>query len=810
MSRFMRAVREHVLVLDGAMGTMLQARGLKAGDCPEQMILDAPEIVEGVHREFAEAGAQVIVTNTFGGNRSKLAHYGLEDKVHQINTRAIEIARSGGGAEVFVLGSIGPSGRFLEPVGDAGFDEMVEVFSEQVRAFVAAGADGISCETFLDIRELKAAVMACKECSDLPIIAMMTFDDEGRTVLGTSPEAAAVTLDALQVDVIGSNCGLGIEGMYEVLHQMRTCTSRPLIAQANAGLPILREGETVFPASPEEMTLYHERLIELGVRIIGGCCGTTPEHIRVMRAALDDMEQNWEFPQRSHGFLSSRTNVCAFAPASRCAIIGERINPTGKKRYSAELREGKTAYIRREAQAQTAAGAHLLDVNCGAPGVDEAAALERAVFAISSVSHLPLVLDSSDPVALEKALKAVDGKVLINSVNGEEKSMGTILPLARKYGAAVIALCLDENGIPKSAEGRVNIARRIITRAKEYGIETCDIIVDCLALTVSAEQDQAAQTLAAIRTLTHTDNVATVLGVSNISFGLPRRPLISATFFAMALEAGLSAAIINPADERMQDAYRSAMVLLGHDKRAEFYVQAYAGSQEQSSAPSADKSVAEENPLQRLSRGIIQGEKDEIVALVEQALAGGYKLMDISNDGLLPGLEEVGRRFGANKIFLPQVLLSAETMQTAFTRLKQEMGASDMKNNGRILMATVEGDIHDIGKNIVCTLLENYGFEVVDLGKNVSAARIVEQALEQNVDAVGLSALMTTTLQQMQVTIDALREAGVKVFTMVGGAVVTQDYADQIGADIYADDAMEAVAKVKELMANNVADNGRG
>jgi len=809
MNRFMRALREHVLILDGAMGTMLQARGLKAGDCPEQMILDAPEVVEGVHREFAEAGAQVIVTNTFGGNRTKLGHYGLEDKVHQINTRAIELARSGGGDEVFVLGSIGPTGRFLEPVGDAGFDEMVEVFSEQVRAFVDAGADGISCETFLDIRELKAAVMACRECSDLPIIAMMTFDDEGRTVLGTSPEAAAVTLDALQVDVIGSNCGLGIEGMYEVLRRMRACTSRPLIAQANAGLPVLQEGETVFPASPAEMTLYHERLIELGVRILGGCCGTTPEHIRAMRAALDDMEQSWQVPQHTQGFVSSRTNVCAFAPASRCAIIGERINPTGKKGYSAELREGKTAYIRREAQAQTVAGAHLLDVNCGAAGVDEPAALERAVFAISSVSHLPLVLDSSDPVALEKALKAVDGKVFINSVNGEEKSMSAILPLARKYGAAVIALCLDESGIPKSAEGRIEIARRIIARAQEYGIESCDVMVDCLALTVSAEQDQAAETLAAIRTLTHTDRVATVLGVSNISFGLPRRALISATFFAMALEAGLSAAIINPADERMQDAYRSAMVLLGHDNRAEFYVQAYADSREQSSAPSPGAEPAEEDILQRLSRGIIQGEKDEIVTLVEQALSEGHELLSISNDGLLPGLEEVGRRFGANKIFLPQVLLSAETMQTAFTRLKQEMGASDMKSNGRILMATVEGDIHDIGKNIVCTLLENYGFEVVDLGKNVAATRIVEQALEQKVDAVGLSALMTTTLQQMQVTIDALRAAGVKVFTMVGGAVVTQDYADQIGADIYAVDAMDAVAKVKKLMAGTAPENGR-
>ncbi len=803
MHKFMRTLGERVLILDGAMGTMLQARGLKAGACPEQMILDAPSVVEGVHREYAAAGAQIIVSNTFGANRTKLAHYGLQERVDEINRRGIELARNAIGDAGFVVGSIGPSGRFLEPVGDAAFDEMVEVFGKQVRAFAAAGADAISCETFLDIRELKAAVIACRTHSDLPVIAMMTFDDGGRTVLGTSPEAAAVTLDGLQVDVIGSNCGLGIDGMFEVLSRMRVCTSRPLIVQANAGLPILKDGKTVFPATPAEMVLYHERLLDLGVRIIGGCCGTTPEHIRVMRETLDQFEQNWKAPVRHRGFASSRTEVCSFSPGSRCAIIGERINPTGKKGYSAELREGKTAYIRREAQTQGAAGAHLLDVNCGAPGVDEAAALERAVLGISSVSSLPLVLDSSDPVALERGLKAADGKVLINSVNGEEKSMDAILPLARKYGAAIIALCLDAQGIPKTASGRVAIARKIVARAQEYGIQRCDVMVDCLALTVSAEQNQAAQTLEAIHTLSHEDGLSTVLGVSNISFGLPCRPLISSTFFAMALNNGLSAAIINPGDERMQDAYRSAMVLLGHDQRAEAYVQAYAGNaaEDISPVPSGAAQQSAENIMARLSEGIIRGEKDEIVALVEQALAQGHDLLAVSNNGLLPGLEEVGRRFGANKIFLPQVLLSAETMQTAFKRLKQEMGDAQMQSNGKILMATVEGDIHDIGKNIVCTLLENYGFEVIDLGKNVSSARIVEQAVAHKVDAVGLSALMTTTLQQMQITITALRAAGVKVFTMVGGAVVTQDYADQIGADIYADDAMEAVERIKKIMA---------
>ena len=799
MNRFLETLQYRVLILDGAMGTMLQARGLEPGGCPELMNLEKPEVVASVHRDYAQAGAQIIVTNTFGGTRSKLEHYGLEDKVYEINVQAAKLARSAlnDPANDFVAGSIGPTGRFVEPVGDASFDEMVDIYAEQVKALVAGGVDLLTCETFLDIRELKAAVMACREYSDLPVMAMMTFDDGGRTVLGTPPAAAAVMLEGLNVDVVGTNCGLGIDGMYEILAEMRAVCSCPLIAQANAGLPILKDGETIFPATPLEMTSHHDHLIKLGVRVLGGCCGTTPEHIRVMRQAMDEREQSWTAPRR-RGMLSSRTQVVEIGPQQPCAIIGERINPTGKKAYSAELREGKTAYIRREAQQQTDAGAALLDVNCGAPGADEPLALERAVHAISGVVGTPLVLDSSDPVALERGLKAADGKVLINSVNGEEKSLTTILPLAKKYGAAVIALTLDGQGIPKTAAGRLAIAERIISRAEAVGIPRCDIVVDCLALTVSAEQDQAIETLQAIRTLTQEQEMATVLGVSNISFGLPRRPLMSATFFAMALQAGLSAAIINPKDQPMMDAFRAAMVLLGKDLRAERYINAYADVQETATATVVDKQA--QTMRERLAQAIIDGDKDGVVVLVEQALGEGLDVLQISNEGLLAGLEVVGQRFGENRIFLPQVLLSAETMKTAFGRLKQEMAGATMASEGKIMMATVEGDIHDIGKNIVCTLLENHGYEVIDLGKNVSSARIVEQALETKVDAVGLSALMTTTLQQMQVTIDALKAAGVKVFTMVGGAVVTQAYADEIGADLYAEDALEAVAKIKKLL----------
>ena len=800
MTPFLEAIGRRILVLDGAMGTLLQERGLPPGGCPELMNRTAPEVVAGIHREYAEAGADIIVTNTFGGNRLKLAHYGLQDEVAELNRRAVDLARRALRSGGFVAGSIGPTGRFLEPVGDAGFAEMVEVFAEQVRALAAAGADLISFETFLDIRELRAGVIACRDVCALPIIAQMTFDDGGRSVLGTPPEAAAVTLDALGVDVIGSNCGLGIDGIYAVLERMRSVCARPLIAQANAGLPQLVDGCTVFPGTPEEMTAFHERLATLGARVIGGCCGTTPRHIGAMRAALDGVPQAWH-PPRRRTFLSSRSTVVALGGDAPCALIGERINPTGKKVYSEELRVGKTAYIRREAQEQLAAGAHLLDINCGAPGVDEAAALERAVYAVSGAVMAPLVLDSSDPLALERGLQAADGKVLINSVNGETKSLARILPLARRYGAAVIGLTLDEAGIPATADGRLAIAAKIRDAAVQAGLPEEDVLIDCLTLTVSAEPEGARETLRALRLVRDRLGLGTVLGVSNVSFGLPARPVLSATFFAMALEAGLKAAIINPKETRMMDAYRASILLLCQDPHAEEYIAAYArpeGGDLRLPAPPRDAAPLEIR--ERLATAVITGDREGVAALVEEALGAGLAAMAISNEGLLPGLEEVGRRFAAGRIFLPQVLQSADTMQEAFARLKVAMAGNPGPSLGRILMATVEGDIHDIGKNIVCTLLENHGFEVVDLGKNVPAERILAAAREHQVDAVGLSALMTTTIQQMELVIGRLRAAGIRVFTMVGGAVVTPEYAASIGADLYARDALEAVAKIKQLL----------
>ncbi len=798
---FMQAIRNRVLILDGAMGTMLQERGLKPGQSPEELNLTMPDVVAGVHREYLEAGADIIVTNTFGGNRTKLAHYGLDGKIREINAAAVALAREVAGDTAYVGGSIGPTGSFVEPVGDVSFDEMADIFQEQARHLVEAGADFITFETFLDIKEIRAGIIAVREVSaDIPIVAQLTFDDKGRSVLGTPPEAAAITLEAAGADIVGSNCGLGIDGIYDILAAMRRVTRLPLISQANAGLAQLKNGRTVFPGTPEEMVAYHDRLIEMGVRIIGGCCGTTPAHIRAMRMALAGRDQSFREcgPPKGATFLSSRGTHLAIGGGNPVALIGERINPTGKKSFAAELAEGKVSYIRREAMEQTAAGAHLLDVNVGTPGIDEPAALERAVFCITGTVSTTLVLDSSNPEALERGLKAADGKVLVNSVSGEKKSLERVLPLIKKYGAAVIGLTLDENGIPETGEGRAAVAGKILAEMEKRGIPADDLVIDALTLTVSAEQKRALETLRAIRFVKERYRLNTVLGVSNISFGLPRRPLISSTFFAMAMEAGLDAAIINPKEEAMMDAFRSAMVLLNRDSHAAAYSESYKGT-----VAAAAGEPPREHPLDvrgRLAGAIINGERESIVSLVEEALKDGLSPLEISNEGLVPGLEEVGRRFEKNIFFLPQVMNSAETMQAAFARLKEELKGGSFASRGKILMATVEGDIHDIGTNIVCTLLENHGFEVIDLGKNVPAERIIAAAREHRVDAVGLSALMTTTITEMENVIGKLKEAGVKTFTMVGGAVVTQDYADEIGADLYARDALEAVDRIKKLL----------
>ncbi len=794
---FRKTLKERPIVFDGATGTMLQRLGLKPGGCPDELNLTAPEVVRKVHSAYREAGSDVVTTNTFGSTRVKLREYGLDNRLREINTAAARNAREAVGEDGFIAGCIGPTGRFVEPVGDMGFDEAVDIFKEQAEALSAGGVDLFIIETMMDIKEMKAAIIAARE-TGLPVVATMTFDESMRTILGTSPEVFAVVADALGVDCAGANCSLGIDGIYRALAAMSTVTDLPLIAQPNAGIPVLKGTETVFPATPEEMAEYVPRLVSVGVRILGGCCGTTPEHISMMGADFRSLKAEKREPKRFTA-LASRTTVALFGGGLPPITVGERINPTGRKKLAEEIKEGKISIIRKEAREQADSGAHVLDVNVGVPDIDEAAAMKRAVFAVNENCRLPVVIDSPKIKAIEEGLKAVDGKPLINSVSGEEEKLRTILPLAKKYGAAVLGLTLDDDGIPKTAEGRLKVAEKILERALAAGLKREDVVIDCLAMTVSAEPRGAVETLRAIRLVKERLGLATILGVSNISFGLPSRGSINAHFLSMAIEAGLDSAIMNTKNEAMMDAYHASLVLLGHDEKAERYIGRFgkrgpARTQEQAGREEA-AGIGE-----KIIRAVVDGDTEHIVGLVEEALREGWEPLRIGNEALIPGLDEVGRLFASNVYFLPQVISSADAVKMAFERLKGEMKGKKGAGLGRVIMATVKGDIHDIGKNIVCTLLENHGFEVIDLGKNVPAERIVEEAEKTNADIVGLSALMTTTVMEMDNVIKKLREHGVKAKTIVGGAVVTPEFAKKVGADEYGGEATEAVEKMKRLV----------
>ncbi|HXI10550.1 MAG TPA: homocysteine S-methyltransferase family protein, partial [Thermodesulfobacteriota bacterium] len=751
------------------------------------------------HRAYVEVGSDVVTTNTFGANRIKLKEYSLEGRLCEINRAAAGCARAEAG-DRFVAGGIGPTGRFVEPVGDISFEAALEVFTEQASALKEGGADLFIIETMMDIKEMKAAIIACKS-TGLPVVATMTFDETMRTVLGTPPESFAIMAASLGADCIGANCSLGIEGIHRAVSAMSKVVGTPLIAQPNAGIPFLDGDRTVFPASPEEMASFVPKLVEAGVVVLGGCCGTGPDHIRRMGEVF---RRHKPAKRAAPGFtaLSSRTSFTLFGAGLPPVIIGERINPTGRKVLAQEIKEGKTASIRNEARKQTDSGAHALDINVGVPGVREVDGMKRAVFSVNENSVLPVVIDSSDPEAIVAGLTAVDGKPLINSISGEEKKLSEILPLARKYGGALLGLTLDDSGIPDTAEGRVKVAERMLDKALSLGIRKEDLVVDCLAMTVSAAPLSAMETLKAIRLVKERLGLTTVLGVSNISFGLPAREVINSTFLTMAIAAGLDCAIINPNNKAMMDAYHASLVLLNKDLRAERYIkrhQALSAAAEGAAPVKAEEKKAL-GTAGKLKKAIIEGDEDNIVPLVEGALAEGWDPIRISNEGLVPGLEEVGRLFACNTYYLPQVMLSAETMKKAFARLKEELKGRTGPSLGKVLLATVEGDIHDIGKNIVATLLENHGFEVIDLGKNVPAERIIEEAVRNNVDIVGLSALMTTTVMEMDKVIKKLREKGVKVMTIVGGAVVTKEFTDKIGADEYGGDALSAIEKMKRMV----------
>ena len=779
------------LFLDGGTGTSLQKMGLKAGERPETWNLLHPERIEALHRAYLEAGADVIYTNTFGANRLKYPADG-EFELEDIVKSAVDIAKRaqiacGREGDSWVALDIGPSGKLLKPLGDLDFEDAVSLFAEVVRCGAAAGADLVVVETMGDSYELKAAVLAAKENSELPVIATAAFDERARLLTGGTPEAVTALLEGLRVDALGLNCGLGPDEMLTIAERFAAAASIPVAAAPNAGLPRSVEGRTVFELSPGDFAEGMARIAEAGAQLLGGCCGTTPEHI----AALVNRCRELPFaePVKRH-----RTWVSSFSTAVELGagpvIVGERINPTGKPRLKEALRTENMEYLLSEGAAQEDAGAQILDVNVGLPGVDEPAMLERAVTALQGVTGLPLQLDSSDARALERAMRRYNGKPMINSVSAKAESMAAVFPLIRKYGGTVVGLALDEGGIPETPEGRVACAERIYETAAQYGIVREDVVIDTLTLTVSSEPQAAQVTLEALRRI-HARGGRTILGVSNVSFGLPAREKVNSAFLTLALEAGLDCAIMNPLSAAMMSAWRAFAVLSARDARCEEYIAHESGAETRPQTQAAGMT---------LGTCIEKGLADAASAEAKRLVAGGTEPLDAINSELIPALDRVGRGFEAGEIYLPQLLMSAEAAGAAFEALKAGMkGDRGSEYPGKIVIATVKGDIHDIGKNIVRTLLENYGFDVTDLGKDVPPEAVLEAASKEGVRLVGLSALMTTTVAAMAETIKLLQSKlpGIKI--MVGGAVLNEEYAEQIGADFYGKDAMASVRYAKEI-----------
>ena len=764
MKDFLAFIKDNITLLDGATGTQFQLRGLPAGKSPELLNLEDPALVEEIHRAYVGAGSDVVYANTFGANRLKMP----DGKAESIVRAGVEIARRAAG-DKFIALDIGPTGALCEPLGSMTFDEAYAVFAEVVKA--GAGADLIVIETMSDLTELRAALLAARENSSLPIMCSMTFEESGRTFTGVLPEAFALCASPF-ADVVGINCSLGPDKLLPVMRRVAAYTQKPLFIKANAGLP---DAKMNYELSPEAFSALHGEYLEMGVNILGGCCGTTPRHI----AALKKLIEGKKPLQRRVKIPAAVCSASRLVPLDRVRIIGERINPTGKKAMKEALLKGDMGYVTARAVEQAEAGADILDVNAGVPGIDEKGSLCEMVRRIQSVTDLPLQIDCTKPDAVEAALRLTQGKAVINSVNAEEKSLSSLLPLAAKYGAAVVGLTVDEEGIPKTAQKRVELAEKIIARAKEYGIPESDVYIDCLTLTVSAEQEQAQNTLCALKEIRSRHDVHAVLGVSNISFGLPARGAVNAAFLVMAMQAGLDLPIINPNLPEMTAAVAAFNVLSGADKDCREYVEKYAAlpAAEKAPAKAEDKDI-----YYYISKGL-----PDAARLTEQLLQE-LEPLEVIDEKLIPALNKVGEDYEKGRIFLPQLISAAEAAKLCFEKVKSVIKGGGV-DKGDIVLATVFGDVHDIGKNIVKTVLQNYGYNVIDLGKNVPPERVVEAVERGKVRLCGLSALMTTTVENMRLTIEMLKKSCPYCKIMVGGAVLTEEYAKEIGADRYCKDA---------------------
>ena len=783
------------LYFDGGMGTLLQSAGLSAGELPEIWNLTHAETVKNIHLDYFNAGSNIVSTNTFGANSLKFDN--LEEIIAAAVKNAKDAAKECGREDCFTALDVGPLGKMLEPLGDMSFERAVELFSETVSLGAKHGADLIIIETMNDSYETKAAVIAAKESCELPVFVSNVFDENKKLMTGADPMAMIAMLEGLRVDAIGMNCSLGPKQMLSVAEEYISYASLPLIVQPNAGMPRTERGKTVFDITADEFADYAVKMAELGVSVLGGCCGTTPEYIKKVVEKTKDIP--YKAPvSKNITMVSSYTHAVEIGRVP--VLIGERINPTGKSKFKQALRDNNIAYIINEGVSQQEKGVHILDVNVGLPEIDEDKMLVTAVKELQSVLDLPLQLDSVKASSLEKAMRIYNGKPLINSVNGKQESMDAILPLVQKYGGTLIALTIDENGIPETARGRCEIAERIVNECKRYGIEKKDIIVDPLAMTVSSDDQSGKITLESVRLIKEKLGLKTSLGVSNISFGLPDRENINALFTALAFGAGLDCAIMNPYSVAMMRSYHTYLALTGKDTNCMNYIEFADSHKTEPAVVTAQKKAEEKTEVSALQRAIIKGIKSEAYCEAKVSLTQKDALRVI-NEEIVPALDTVGKQFEEKRMYLPSLLMSAEAASKAFEAVKEAMPEGKSESKGRIILATVKGDIHDIGKNIVKTLLENYGYDVIDLGKDVAPEAVLEKAKAENIKLVGLSALMTTTTEAMAETVRLINENLPETATVVGGAVLTKEFAKMIGASYYAKDAMDTVRFAEEFFA---------
>ena len=810
MIPILERLKKEILLLDGSMGALLQGRGLPPGYAPDLWNLEKPEEIAAVHAEYANAGSNILLTNTFGASRLRLAEYNAEARIREINFAGVELARRASKGKAYIAGDIGPSGTTIAPVGDLAFEEAVSLFREQASLLAEAGADLIAIETMFDIQEMRAALIGVREgAPGLPVMALMTFNSDGITDSGSDPETVAAVLEGFGAEIMGLNCSVGPEAMVPVLERLGRATHTFLAIEPNAGLPVHRDGKTVYPSGAEEMVEFAPAFVAAGANIIGGCCGTTPAYIRLLAKRLRGVSP----VPRSRSRLtriSSRNRVLSFGEGVPFVLIGEKINPTGKKLFSEAIAEGRTDLIVAEARKEAAAGAHALDVNVGVPLVDEARMMEKAITAIGNVVSLPLVIDSSFASALEAGLRLYPGRALVNSVNAEEERIEEVLPLIRRYGAAVIGLLSGED-IPERAIDRIKNAEKILRAAERYGLRPEDIVFDTLALTVSAVQEASRQTLETIRILKTEWNARTIVGLSNVSFGLPVRKTVHDTFLAMAIGSGLDGAICDPYDPLLHQTVAAASLFSGRDPECRVFMEKAAswtplipstagpqpGSPATGSTPDHPLSIPE-----KIERAIIEGEREAIAPLVSQALAAGTPPFSIFVDLMTPAIRKLGDLFGQRLKFIPHLIAGADTMKKGVEVLQPYLEAKGpTEPKGTIVFATVKGDIHDIGKNICILMLRNFGYRVIDLGRNVPLETILEAAEKEKAQIIALSALMTTTMIQMKIALDTVRERNLPYRIMVGGAVVTPKFATEIGADGYGKDVGEVVPLTERILA---------